>query len=307
MEGLVCVLTSRTSVCSGISSKPAASRMARRGRIWRLGAASTRIRNMEDTLGASLLIRGRQGVRPDAGRPDIVAACPHDSGAGRDPARGSGRLCRRLTGQVRVLSNTNALTEFLPDTLSSFLATHRHVSIDLEERLSDEIVDLDRRWRRRYRHHRRHRRCRTADDLSVPLRPFRAGGRARSSARASTAKIGFRRRARLRFCRARSRQRLAALSRRQGEPHRPAAAAARAVAQLRRGLPSGRSQCRRRHRAGNHGAARGEILGDQGGRTGGCLGAARSHHLRARLRRAAALCAAARQSHARRADEHAAA
>jgi DNA-binding transcriptional LysR family regulator len=47
-----------------------------------------------------------------------------------------------LTGQVRVLSNTNALTEFLPDTLSSFLATHRHVSIDLEERLSDEIVDL---------------------------------------------------------------------------------------------------------------------------------------------------------------------
>src|SRR4029434_9430492 len=33
-------------------------------------------------------------------------------------------------------------TEFLPDTLSSFLATHPHVSVDLEERLSDEIVGL---------------------------------------------------------------------------------------------------------------------------------------------------------------------
>ena len=41
-----------------------------------------------------------------------------------------------------ILSNTNALTEFLPETLSSFLAEHPQVSIDLEERLSDEIVGL---------------------------------------------------------------------------------------------------------------------------------------------------------------------
>jgi DNA-binding transcriptional LysR family regulator len=47
-----------------------------------------------------------------------------------------------LVGQVRVLSNTNAMTEFLPETLSSFLAAHPNVSIDLEERLSDEIVGL---------------------------------------------------------------------------------------------------------------------------------------------------------------------
>src|SRR4029077_3162300 len=36
----------------------------------------------------------------------------------------------------------NAITEFLPETLSSFLAGHPNVSIDLEERLSDEIVGL---------------------------------------------------------------------------------------------------------------------------------------------------------------------
>jgi len=47
-----------------------------------------------------------------------------------------------LAGQIRVLSNTNALTEFLPDALSSFLTEHPHVSVDLEERLSDEIVGL---------------------------------------------------------------------------------------------------------------------------------------------------------------------
>src|SRR6202008_48476 len=47
-----------------------------------------------------------------------------------------------LSGQIRVLSNTNALTEFLPEALSSFLSAHPNVSIDLEERLSDEIVGL---------------------------------------------------------------------------------------------------------------------------------------------------------------------
>jgi DNA-binding transcriptional LysR family regulator len=45
-----------------------------------------------------------------------------------------------IKGQVRVLSNTNALTEFLPEPLSDFLASHPQVNIDLEERLSDEIV-----------------------------------------------------------------------------------------------------------------------------------------------------------------------
>ena len=45
-------------------------------------------------------------------------------------------------GRSGVLSNTNALTEFLPEALSSFLAAHPNVSVDLEERLSDEIVGL---------------------------------------------------------------------------------------------------------------------------------------------------------------------
>src|SRR5207302_149063 len=46
------------------------------------------------------------------------------------------------SGEVRLLANTNALTEFLPEALSSFLADHPQVSVDLEERLSDEIVGL---------------------------------------------------------------------------------------------------------------------------------------------------------------------
>src|SRR3954470_17450759 len=107
-----------------------------------LGAASTRIRHMEETLGAALLTRGRQGVAPtQAGRTLLQHARIMLSQAER-LREDLGAYAGGLVGQVRVLSNTNALTEFLPETLSLFLTNHPHVSVDLEEKLSDEIVGL---------------------------------------------------------------------------------------------------------------------------------------------------------------------
>jgi DNA-binding transcriptional LysR family regulator len=107
-----------------------------------LAAASTRIRGMEEALGAPLLIRSRQGVTPtEAGRTLLKHA--------RAMLAQSARLREDLSayaggfsGEVRLLANTNALTEFLPEALSAFLADHPQVSVDLEEKLSDEIVGL---------------------------------------------------------------------------------------------------------------------------------------------------------------------
>jgi DNA-binding transcriptional LysR family regulator len=107
-----------------------------------LAAASTRIRGMEEALGAPLLVRSRQGVTPtEAGRTLLRHA--------RTLLAQSARLredlsayAGGLSGEVRLLANTNALTEFLPEALSAFLAAHPQISVDLEERLSDEIVGL---------------------------------------------------------------------------------------------------------------------------------------------------------------------
>src|SRR5438270_9254635 len=105
-----------------------------------IAAASTRIRNMEAALGTPLLHRERQGVRPTpAGRALVhharvllqQAERMHDELA---------QYAEGIKGQIRLLSNTNALTEFLPEPLSEFLSSHPQVNIDLEERLSDEIV-----------------------------------------------------------------------------------------------------------------------------------------------------------------------
>lgn len=107
-----------------------------------LAAASTRIRNMEDALGASLLERSRQGVTPTpAGRTLLKHARTILSQTAR-LREDLGAYAGGLSGEVRLLANTNALTEFLPEALSRFLADHPHVSINLEERLSDEIVGL---------------------------------------------------------------------------------------------------------------------------------------------------------------------
>jgi DNA-binding transcriptional LysR family regulator len=107
-----------------------------------LAAASTRIRNMEKSLGAPLLLRNRLGVTPTpAGRTLLQHARALLAQAER-LREDLGAYTGGLTGQIRILSNTNALTEFLPEALSAFLAGHPQVSIDLEERLSDEIVGL---------------------------------------------------------------------------------------------------------------------------------------------------------------------
>lgn len=107
-----------------------------------LAAASTRIRNMEDALGAPLLERSRQGVTlTPAGRTLLKHARTILSQTAR-LREDLGAYAGGLSGEVRLLANTNALTEFLPEALSRFLAGHPHVSVNLEERLSDEIVGL---------------------------------------------------------------------------------------------------------------------------------------------------------------------
>src|SRR5215207_9217878 len=105
-----------------------------------LAAASTRIRNMEQALGAPLLIRARHGVTPTQAGRTLLQHARTMLGQAERLREDLGAYAGGLGGQVRVLSNTNALTEFLPEALSTFLAAHPNVSVDLEERLSDEII-----------------------------------------------------------------------------------------------------------------------------------------------------------------------
>ncbi len=107
-----------------------------------LAAASTRVRGMEQSLGAALLVRSRQGVTPTPAGLTLLRHARTILAQGARLREDLGAYADGASGEVRLLANTNALTEFLPEALSLFLADHPHVSVDLEERLSDEIVRL---------------------------------------------------------------------------------------------------------------------------------------------------------------------
>lgn len=101
-----------------------------------LAAASTRIRNMELALGAALLTRSRLGVTLTPAGRTLLKHARTILGQTARMREDLSTFAGGLSGEVRLLANTNALTEFLPEALSSFLSAHPHVSVDLEERLS---------------------------------------------------------------------------------------------------------------------------------------------------------------------------
>jgi molybdate transport repressor ModE-like protein len=105
-----------------------------------LPSASARIHGMEEGLNLALLERGRRGAEPtEAGR----ALLHHARAIARqldDMRADLAQFGSGLKRQVRLLCNTSAMTEFLPEVLAGFLASHPQLSIDLEERLSRDIV-----------------------------------------------------------------------------------------------------------------------------------------------------------------------
>jgi molybdate transport repressor ModE-like protein len=105
-----------------------------------LPSASARIHGMEEGLNLALLERGRRGAEPtEAGR----ALLHHARAIARqldDMRADLAQFGSGLKRQVRLLCNTSAMTEFLPEALAGFLASHPQLSIDLEERLSRDIV-----------------------------------------------------------------------------------------------------------------------------------------------------------------------
>lgn len=112
-----------------------------------LASASQRVLGMETALGTPLLLRSKQGVRPtEAGR--TLAHHARLVLQQMERMRGElGEYGAGLQGHVRLLCNTSAMTEHLPEALGSFLARHPRVSVDLEEQSSTDIVDAVRAGR----------------------------------------------------------------------------------------------------------------------------------------------------------------
>lgn len=105
-----------------------------------LASASVRIRNMEEQLGVPLLLREHRGVVPTAAGRALsrhARAILKQSERMRDELA---QYAKGIRGHIRILTNTAAQTEFLPEELGIFLTTHPSVDIELENRPSAVIA-----------------------------------------------------------------------------------------------------------------------------------------------------------------------
>ena len=103
-------------------------------------SASTRIKNMEDRLGIKLFYRTRQGIRLTPAGDEflhhgrlILQQIENLYGNLQQYARG-------IKGNLRLFASTTSVTLFLPLVLRDYLATPPDVAVDIQERLSQEIV-----------------------------------------------------------------------------------------------------------------------------------------------------------------------
>ncbi|PIA67547.1 LysR substrate-binding domain-containing protein [Pseudomonas sediminis] len=103
-------------------------------------AASARIKALEGQLGSRLLYRDSRGV-------ELTPAGQRLLQHARLIMRQVDYLKSEFTeygtdaaGHIRIFANTTAVTEFLPEVLAGFLAERPGVTVDLQERLSRDIV-----------------------------------------------------------------------------------------------------------------------------------------------------------------------
>ncbi len=103
-------------------------------------AASTRIKNIEESLGVKLLHRSSQGVTLTPPGQALVHHARLVLGQLEHLRTDLQEYARGIRGHLRVHANTTALGEFLPPVLRAYLLAHPDVNVDLQERLSHDIV-----------------------------------------------------------------------------------------------------------------------------------------------------------------------
>ena len=122
-----------------IAESPSLTQGARRAHL-SPAAASARIKALEGQLGSRLLYRDSRGV---ALTPAGEKLLQHARLIMRQVDYLKGEFTEYSTdstGHIRIFANTTAVTEFLPEVLAGFLAQRPGVTVDLQERLSRDIV-----------------------------------------------------------------------------------------------------------------------------------------------------------------------
>lgn len=105
-----------------------------------LSAASLRIKNLEEHFATRLLYRTSQGVSLTSSG-QALARHSREILLAVEQMRGDMyQYGQGVKGHVRVLANTTAMTEIMPEVIPKYLLSHPGVNVELRERLSIQVV-----------------------------------------------------------------------------------------------------------------------------------------------------------------------
>lgn len=106
-----------------------------------LSALSKRISDLERTVGTPLLLRHPRGVEPTLAGQALARGARTLLHTAEDLAQQMGDFSVGIRGHVRIVATASTIIEFLPRELEAFGALYPGVSVDLEENISDAIVE----------------------------------------------------------------------------------------------------------------------------------------------------------------------
>ena len=125
------------AVCEARNMARAAAQQALVG-----SAVSKRLAALEDTVGTPLLVRRRRGVEPTPAGEALLEHARELLANQARIARDMAAFAAGVRGHVRILATASAIAESLADDVADFLKApaHRDIQVDLEERVSTEVV-----------------------------------------------------------------------------------------------------------------------------------------------------------------------
>jgi DNA-binding transcriptional LysR family regulator len=105
-------------------------------------AISKRLAQLEHQVGTPLLARKRHGVVPTPAGQTLLEHARGMLDSAARIERDMESYVAGVRGQVRILASVSAMTESLADDVAAFLQqpAHRSIQVDMEERVSPEIV-----------------------------------------------------------------------------------------------------------------------------------------------------------------------
>jgi DNA-binding transcriptional LysR family regulator len=105
-----------------------------------LPAASNRMKELEARFGMRLLYRENKGVLLSPAGETLLLHAQQFMQQVERLKSDMQQYNNGIKGHIRIFANTTAVTEFMPQVLSSFLASHPQVNVALEERLNHDII-----------------------------------------------------------------------------------------------------------------------------------------------------------------------